>query len=597
MSAPPPIASRPTASPPPGPLWREFARMLLLAVVLPVALVGLVLGWGEDRDRRAATGDRLASVTGSTARDIDEILDVQLAVVDLLAARRSAERNLDDVGQWQVDLAQLRQRYSGLSTMLVADADGTVVTSDPALPGNRRRSVADRAYFQQARSSGDSVVTGVFRGRNLGSHRLVAVSAPLWRDGAFAGVVQGSIRVDTLAQLRFDALQRRGYEVLLLDRDNRVIHGSAGLRVTPLERLAGDDPLLALATAAGSQPGDFAPATGMGLHAGVLVDDGDAYAVATPLRAGWRLLVLVPKEILDGEARRGMLLILGLLAAVMLGVLVIATLQFRRLGRSVQDLLERMRALAVDRAAPPVSPDSMPRELRALAESMNDLVERLAEADREVQHSLDEQRQLQRTLEASLGDREREIAERTRDLSTAVAELDRISRTDALTGCLNYRGLLQAIDRLWQAAVAGDRPLAALALDIDLFKSYNDRYGHQAGDHALERFAGAVRSALYSAADVLTRPGGEEFVVLLPETTLAQAQLAAARICAAVHRADIAHADGVERRLTVSIGIAARRATDGDDPQLMLARADDALYRAKDAGRNRVALEDPAAGV
>ncbi|HZV22857.1 MAG TPA: GGDEF domain-containing protein, partial [Luteimonas sp.] len=197
---------------------------------------------------------------------------------------------------------------------------------------------------------------------------------------------------------------------------------------------------------------------------------------------------------------------------------------------------------------------------------------------------------LRESLEHVVDAREREIAQRTQELRGAVAELDRLSRTDALTGCLNYRGFREVAMVLWQEARASGSPLAALALDIDYFKAYNDRYGHPRGDTALKRFAGAVRSALYHREDIVVRPGGEEFIVFLPDTTLEQALHVAERIVISVQHADIAHADSPVGVLTVSIGVACRLEDDGQDPEVMLSRADAALYRAKNAGRNRVSL-------
>lgn len=281
---------------------------------------------------------------------------------------------------------------------------------------------------------------------------------------------------------------------------------------------------------------------------------------------------------------------LGLIAVVAAAVLVIAWWQMRRLAVSVQRLLGRMQRFALDHAPAPIEPESMPQELAPLAEAMNQLSERLGEAYRATNRSLEEQRRLRQSLEQVVGAREREIAQRTQELRNAVSELDRLSRTDALTGCLNYRGFREVAASLWQDARASGRPLSALALDIDYFKAYNDRYGHPHGDAALKRFAGAVRSALYHREDVVVRPGGEEFIVFLPDTTLEQAHGVGERIVASVRNADIAHGGSPLGVLTVSVGVASIQPGDGDDPEIMLGRADAALYRAKAAGRNRVAL-------
>jgi diguanylate cyclase (GGDEF)-like protein len=301
-------------------------------------------------------------------------------------------------------------------------------------------------------------------------------------------------------------------------------------------------------------------------------------------------MVLMPKETLDAQLFRTIATMLGLLVAVAAGVLGIAWWQMRRLSMSVHKLLVQMQRFALEHASSPIEPKSMPKELAPLADAMNSLSDRMADAYRATSRSLEEQRRLRASLEQVVDAREREIAQRTAELRNVVAELDRLSRTDALTGCLNYRGFREAANQLWREARENGTMLSALALDIDHFKAYNDRYGHPRGDNALKRFAGAVRSALYHRDDVIVRPGGEEFIVFLPDTTLEQAVRVGERICASVLHADIAHAGSPVGMLTVSIGVATNLPEDGDDPEVMLARADAALYRAKHQGRNRVSL-------
>ena len=108
--------------------------------------------------------------------------------------------------------------------------------------------------------------------------------------------------------------------------------------------------------------------------------------------------------------------------------------------------------------------------------------------------------------------------------------LEELTLRDPLTGLVNARGLRDVYRRVFATSMREHRPMLVVAVDIDHFKAYNDHYGHLHGDGALKRFAGAVRSALLHADDVLARQGGEEFAVLLPGATLQQARVAAARI-------------------------------------------------------------------
>ncbi|MBS0231199.1 MAG: GGDEF domain-containing protein, partial [Proteobacteria bacterium] len=291
---------------------------------------------------------------------------------------------------------------------------------------------------------------------------------------------------------------------------------------------------------------------------------------AVRMRNGWVLALVAPRQQMLAPLLPRILLLLGLLTVTMLCVIGMLALQWRTLGRSIDALLQGLRGYVLGGRMNARKMGRLPGELEPLAQGIEELGARMNAAYAQVQQVL--------------GEREQVIAERTESLNLAVTELSLQSRTDALTGTLNYRGFREACDRVW--ADPDSQPLAVLALDIDHFKRYNDLYGHAEGDVALRRFAGAVRSALFRSGDVLARPGGEEFTVLMPDCSLRQAMQAANRVCARVREADISHDDTPSGRLTVSIGVAAREPGDADVDAL-LKRADDALYRAKSGGRDR----------
>ncbi len=179
----------------------------------------------------------------------------------------------------------------------------------------------------------------------------------------------------------------------------------------------------------------------------------------------------------------------------------------------------------------------------------------------------------------------RDVTER-RDLE---AELRRLAATDPLTGLPNRRAFLEAARAELDRVERYGRPAALMMLDIDRFKAINDGFGHAAGDEALRELASVCRLVL-RATDVVGRLGGEEFGVLLPETRFVAAREAAERLRAALAANDIVLADGRRLRMTVSIGVTPCAPTDGVI-DATLARADRALFRAKEFGRNRVEAE------
>jgi diguanylate cyclase (GGDEF)-like protein len=159
-----------------------------------------------------------------------------------------------------------------------------------------------------------------------------------------------------------------------------------------------------------------------------------------------------------------------------------------------------------------------------------------------------------------------------------------LAATDSLTGLANRRRLDQVLRQEWARAQRNRKPLAVLMVDVDHFKAFNQRHGHAGGDHALREVAKTIEASIRRPADLAARYGGEEFQVVLPETDLAGARLLAERIRTSVEAlapfADDAHS------VTVSIGIGLSGPQ--HDLSSVLGAADEALYRAKAKGRNRV---------
>ncbi|MBS0506717.1 MAG: diguanylate cyclase [Proteobacteria bacterium] len=166
--------------------------------------------------------------------------------------------------------------------------------------------------------------------------------------------------------------------------------------------------------------------------------------------------------------------------------------------------------------------------------------------------------------------------------------LHRLAYVDGLTGLANRRQFDQALQAEWRRCRRSRSPLAVLLLDIDYFKQYNDRYGHQAGDACLQAVARALRAGLARSHDLVARYGGEEFVCLLPECDAAGALHKAEDLCRAVQALGLAHAGSEAGAVvTISIGVACLVPDAEASPEALLRQADQQLYRAKGAGRNR----------
>ncbi len=177
----------------------------------------------------------------------------------------------------------------------------------------------------------------------------------------------------------------------------------------------------------------------------------------------------------------------------------------------------------------------------------------------------------------------------TRELDAANQELRRLSAVDGLTGIANRRQFDETLAREWRRAARAERPLAVVLWDIDFFKQYNDVYGHQGGDACLKAVARALALEARRPGDRVSRFGGEEFAVILPDTDARGAAHIAERMRIAVVSLAIPHSgSAVARIVTASAGVASLVPQSEGTHDQLVQWADTALYEAKRAGRNRV---------
>jgi two-component system chemotaxis family response regulator WspR len=167
-------------------------------------------------------------------------------------------------------------------------------------------------------------------------------------------------------------------------------------------------------------------------------------------------------------------------------------------------------------------------------------------------------------------------------------ELQRLTNSDGLTGLPNRRSFNDHLARAWATSQSQGSPLSLLMIDVDHFKNYNDRFGHLAGDDALKCVAEAIRQAQPDPACLPARFGGEEFAMVLPGVTAAQAGAIAETLRWQVERTALPHTAPEPTSVTVSVGAATMVAPPDASPDLLIAAADARLYEAKCGGRNRV---------
>ncbi len=185
----------------------------------------------------------------------------------------------------------------------------------------------------------------------------------------------------------------------------------------------------------------------------------------------------------------------------------------------------------------------------------------------------------------------RDIADRKKsedELARAFLMVENLASIDGLTGIANRRRFDETLDREWRRAVRDGSEISIALLDVDQFKRYNDLYGHLSGDDCLRQIADSIRSVVTRAADLVARYGGEEFAVILPNTGREGALELCREMLAAVRRLNVPHDGNPHKVVTVSAGCVTCIADDESSYLAAMQAADDALYRAKALGRNRI---------
>lgn len=184
-----------------------------------------------------------------------------------------------------------------------------------------------------------------------------------------------------------------------------------------------------------------------------------------------------------------------------------------------------------------------------------------------------------------------EATKREEELQSVNKKLETLSALDGLTSLANRRRFDEALLAEWSRAKRSGESIAVLMLDVDNFKWFNDRYGHQAGDDCLKQIANVLKTKNTRKTDLAARYGGEEFCVVLPQCDLAGAQIVGTQILQAIEALQIPHEDSSFGIVTISAGAAATIPTQDNNADNLVNQADRALYKAKAAGRNQLATD------
>lgn len=400
----------------------------------------------------------------------------------------------------------------------------------------------------------------------------MGMSAPLYdAGGAFLGVVTADMALAQLGGLLRAAAADAGGVVFLAEANGALLATSTDAPIYRLDgenvvRLAAHDSLdPVVRAAAGAAQADGQPEGRAALDV-----NGER------LLTQWRRLqlpsgpaltigVALPEDRFVAPLREAAGNALALAGAILALSVLFAVAAADKVSQPLSALSRWAGRLAAGEWSPPPRAGGSIRELSSLIRALADMSGRLQTYTEEL---------------------ERRVVERTQALEVANRQLETLSVTDPLTGLANRRQLDHVLASECARANRSNQPLALLMIDVDHFKSFNDCYGHQAGDDCLQQVAAALRGCARRAGDLAARYGGEEFAVVAATDDAAKAAILAEHMRRSVMALGVAHENAPEGVITISIGVA--WAVGAATPDELLRAADQALYRAKQTGRNRV---------
>jgi diguanylate cyclase len=553
---------------------QTFRFQLTMANVLGLVMLVAVLAWVQghtaasraERDR----SDALLTLARSTSVMLANGLADRLHEVELMAQSMRW-----DTGQTQELLDTLRRMRSHVSWVGLVDTQGQVLaaTADMLVGKN----VAARPWFQAALKgphTGDvhtaqllaALLPPMPSGEPL---RFIDFAAPLRNaQGDVVSVLGVHVNWEwpqhIIDDLRSPLARDQGVRVFLLDRAGQPIHrpADAATHVLPTDLMQALAAPVVQAWTDGK----------LYLTAAVPVS---ALNPATDL--GWTVVTRQPlsQALADAREAQRAAVVAGLLTAVMVALL--AWGAAGRLMRPLRRIVAAARELRAGRLETRMPVIDSPREMHELSQALTEMTASLINHERELETA-------NRELERRVAERTAELTQATESLRAANAKLEHLARRDTLTGLPNRRSLTETLHAEVRRHRRSGQALTLILADVDHFKKVNDTHGHAAGDAVLRAVARTLVGGC-RITDLVGRFGGEEFLLLMPETDLAGARVACEKL-----RERVQALDGPVR-VTMSFGVVSP-AQYFSTMEEALNAADEALYRAKAEGRNRVCVYD-----
>ncbi|GIU48055.1 diguanylate cyclase [Shewanella algidipiscicola] len=489
-------------------------------------------------------------------------LDNHISAID--TAARWLSFSAYDSEQWQSLLSKLHKNYPDFISMLIANEQGIVTLSSPVTnmqqsQDNAAFSIIDRHYFQQAFFNQITYISPVFLGRGFGNDPIVAISAALYLPQspiAPIGIIEGSLNLAEFSQIYQRIPDKTQHDIVLVDENNLVIYASPALNKSPLSEFVFS-----------SSGFNYKTSLAM-LNIKQLKHKSPEFAYAKHIiKNGWTLYVLTPFYPLVMQVERQYFTTFSILLLSFLVTFALIKVVSLRLTKPLEAIAKKFHNWHQLEQDDTIFNDSTPQEIFTLSRSILKSKQELISYQLEL---------------------EEKVAHRTIELQAANTKLRLLAEKDELTQLYNRRYTETHFPRLNDMCQRSCAAMAFCILDIDHFKSINDTHGHQAGDNALIFIADMMKQCFKRDTDVISRYGGEEFLIILPLCNPIEVKPHLDKFRQSVSDTPIPIGQNVNIHLTISIGAVYSDNHYHSDIDYWFKQADINLYQAKTDGRDRV---------
>lgn len=566
-------------------LWRKFSfRIMLLLILVSIILSTLtaaVVGWMSRTQLEETIGAGLGDVSFQMADKLDRSMFERSREITILSRSRHLRLKETSYAEKREILEEVKATMPDHAWIAITDAKGIVqVATSGLLEG---KNVSHRPWFEPGKVGpyvGD-VHGALLLSKHMtappdGNLRFVDTAAPIFSlDGnQLLGVLCSHLTWewarDVETSLFRDVKQRKGIEVFVFGSGGEPLLVPEGTTVASwpnLKDLVATAPNKVGHTLINWPDGEYltgyAPTDGYKDYRGlgwVVLARQSTKVAFIPSRALWTRTL-------------GYGILFGLLAALAGGIL--SNRVSKPLLR-IAGAAESIRGGNLEVGIPLIE---SPEEIASLSFSLQQLVSDLVEKNK--------------ALSLAKESLEEKVKARTAQLQKSNEQLEKLSRTDALTGIANRRKFDKHLADSFRRFRRYKYPLSLLIIDIDHFKYVNDYYGHQKGDEYLQKVASVLNDIVDRVDDLPARYGGEEFALILEDTTAEGAVNIAEEIRQRIFKLHLENQQSEqEKYVTVSIGIASALLGHDENSETLIKRADQALYEAKKTGRNRVVLKN-----